>query len=169
MIKTTEGDDIFYLSYRSYNTYDYVIKLSVDNNLEINESVKNEKVLLIENEKIFRGQSPLRVQNIEPEEYFNINSTEKQTLIDISLMGYTSLDRIIKLAVDNNYNNINDTNISQRKFSIEKSFVKDKILSDSIRSKKVAYCTGYNSDVLVLATENYYAITTENGYMIIIT
>lgn len=73
-----------------------------------------------------------------------IKAKDGQSLFDICLMTYGNLEHMYKLLQDNDIDSINETDISQKTFTFDKSSVYDVIQYNNNQYNGTEYATAYN-------------------------
>lgn len=86
-------------------------------------------------------------------------SFEGQSLFDVCLMTYGSLEYMYKLIQDNNIDSINENNLSQKEFTFDTSLINDSLLY----SKNINTNTVYSTKVQEKMSESSFYLTTEVG------
>ena len=75
-----------------------------------------------------------------------IESADRQTVYDLCLMTYGSIDTLYKLITDNSINTVDDTSLSGLLLTFDKTQVTDNIMLNYINKYGIVMCTGDSVD-----------------------
>ena len=93
-----------------------------------------------------------------------LNYKHGQTIFDIALMTYGSLDYVYKIIQDNQLNNINDPIPANKILIFDKDLVLDITVYNTIQNRALIYSTNESFDIVIPPTpsrvyDNTYDLT----------
>ena len=102
----------------------------------------------------------------------NYKAQSGQSIYDICLMTYGTMDKIITLVKDSMLSNITDENIAGKIFPFESSLIADVGFSNSIKKQGKIFATAKSSsiegNVQALANDDGVILTTDDGIFLTI-
>ena len=171
-IKIQSGQSIYDVSINELNGLDNLLQLLIQNKniTNLDFDLKNIATENIKYDDIYieKKQAELTLTTSISSTIQNIKTLQGQSIYDICLQSYGSLDLMNKLLKDNNIYNLDSTDISMRNINFDETKVIDKYILDYIYKNKINYSTGINLNMKVLVTESGIIINTESGQTIII-
>jgi hypothetical protein len=92
----------------------------------------------------------------------SFKAVQRQSLIDVVLNTYGSINLMSKLILDNSITDFNGTTATGDLFAYDDSLVTDQNLYNWIQQYDAKFCTGIVQDIYIL-TENNFILQSESG------
>ena len=129
-----QGETIYDVANRTYGSTDYVYKLIQDNgisNIDFDFSLNPGKVLTWDPSfKVLQAVDVASAPSVPVSPIKTIKALYGQSIYDLCLQAYGTLDFIFKFIQENQISNINDTNLSGNTFIFDSTITEENTNAD---------------------------------------
>ena len=99
----------------------------------------------------------------------NYTAQRGQSIFDLALLTYGSLDNVVKLMQSSDMRNINEEDLSGKSFSFEVENITDASFANKIKDNKLVFASARVPQATGdLQTDDGIGLTTDDGFQIIV-
>jgi len=161
--RTSQGQSVYDVVMSVYGSLDYIGQLLTENSnlAAIAYTLTDEPAVDIEYDAdVIRNKPPVIFRTTTSEETTTqtYRAMDGQSVYDVALMTYGSLDRLIELVNDSGFGSTNNTNLGGAGFTFDSSKKADQLLEFSINKFDLVFSNAPRIDLSIVIAR--YRVTT---------